>query len=73
MKCVTAVSPSGLTCHAIIATPKNDERETSKWRTLIKGPGAAGNKKHPAAGRRDAIAALLEDLEKKVGRELLDV
>jgi len=72
LKCVTAVSQSGTTCHALIATPKNDEREKSRWRTLVKGPGVAGSKGRAAVSRREAIEALLEDLEKKVGKELLD-
>jgi len=72
LKCVTAVSQSGTTYHALIATPKNDEREKSRWRTLVKGPGVAGSKGRTAVSRREAIEALLEDLEKKVRKELLD-
>jgi len=55
----------------MLVTPKNPDRETSRYRTLVKGPGVPGNKNQPASGRRSAVAALLEELERKVGKELL--
>lgn len=67
----TAVSTVGITCHALVLGPKNPDSPTSRFKVLFRGPGIVGNKKHPGQGRRDAIAALLEELEKKVGKEFM--
>lgn len=67
----TAVSTVGTTCHALVMGPKNPESPTSRFKVLFRGPGVAGNRKHPAQGRRDALVACLEELEKKVGKEFI--
>lgn len=82
VKVTTALAPprrsvgSSLTfganvCHALLVAPKNEERATSRYKVLIKGPGVSGTKDHPAEGRRQAIARMLEEVERRVGKELL--
>ncbi|KAF2103845.1 hypothetical protein NA57DRAFT_70053 [Rhizodiscina lignyota] len=71
VKCTTAVAASGVMVHAVVVAPKNPESQTSRFKVLYKGPGIAGDKKNPAKGRRDAIVACLEELERRVGKELL--
>lgn len=58
-------------CHALIVAPKNEESAHSRYKVLLKGIGVAGDKKHPAAGRRSAVQALLEETERRIGKELL--
>ncbi|KAK8160920.1 hypothetical protein BKA80DRAFT_255564 [Phyllosticta citrichinensis] len=65
----TAVAPSGL-CHAVVAAPKNEESKASRYKLVLKGPGVIVSKDDPGKGRREALAALLEEVEKKVGKEL---
>ncbi|KAK8191895.1 uncharacterized protein BKA78DRAFT_315362 [Phyllosticta capitalensis] len=71
----TALAPTGL-CHALVAAPKNEESKTSRYKLVLKGPGvpaAAGPKDKdadPARARREALLALLEEVERRVGKEL---
>ncbi|KAK8214970.1 hypothetical protein BKA81DRAFT_355960 [Phyllosticta paracitricarpa] len=65
----TALAPSGL-CHALVAAPKNGESKTSRYKLVLKGPGVPGSKDDPGKGRREALVALLEEVERRVGKEL---
>ncbi|KAK8163275.1 hypothetical protein BC567DRAFT_233142 [Phyllosticta citribraziliensis] len=65
----TAVAPSGL-CHAVVAAPKNEESKASRYKLVLKGPGVIVSKDDPGKGRREALAALLEEVERRVGKEL---
>ena len=58
-------------CHAAVVAPKNAESPTSRYKVLHKGQGILSDKKHPFKGRKEALVALLEDMERKAGRELL--
>lgn len=71
LKVSTALAPSGLLCHAIVVGPKNEESKSSRYKVLVKGPGVAGTKSDPGRGRRAALMALLEEVEKRVGKEML--
>lgn len=71
LKVTTALTPSGMLYYALVVTPKNAERETSRWRVEDKGPPVPTDKLGEALGRRRALEALLEQLERKVGKELL--
>ncbi|EKG16662.1 hypothetical protein MPH_06116 [Macrophomina phaseolina MS6] len=70
LKVSTALAPSGLLCHAIVVGPKNEESKTSRYKVLLKGPGVSGVKNDPGRGRREALVGLLEELEKRVGKEM---
>ncbi|KAJ9663599.1 hypothetical protein H2201_005560 [Coniosporium apollinis] len=61
----------GNVCHALLVAPKNEERPTSRYKLLMKGPGVSGIKARPAEQRRQAIAGMLEEVERRVGKELL--
>jgi hypothetical protein len=66
-------APSGLLYHALVLAPKNPERETSRWRVEIKGPGVPSKKGEEDAGRRLALEGLLDEVEKRVGKEMLEM
>jgi hypothetical protein len=52
-------------------TPKNPERESSRWKAEVRGPAINIDKLGEAKGRRRALESLLEMVERRVGRELL--
>ncbi|KAK0661777.1 hypothetical protein DIS24_g2260 [Lasiodiplodia hormozganensis] len=70
LRVTTALAPSGLLCHAVVLGPKNEESKTSRYKLLLKGPGVPGVKHEPGRGRREALIGLLEELERKVGKEM---
>lgn len=67
----TAVAPNGMLCHALLVAPKNPDRDTSRYKVVLKGPGVPGERNQPTKGRRSAVAALLEELERAIGKEFL--
>ncbi|KAL0260626.1 hypothetical protein SLS55_004316 [Diplodia seriata] len=71
LRVTTALAPSGLLCHAVVLGPKNEDSKTSRYKVLLKGPGVPGVKAEPGRGRREALIGLLEDLERRIGREML--
>jgi hypothetical protein len=71
IKVTTAITASGVAMHALVVTPKNTERETSRWKVEVKGPAINLDKLGENHGRRRALEALLETVEKRVGKELL--
>jgi hypothetical protein len=71
IKITTATSASGVSSHASVVTPKNVERETSRWKVEIRGPAINLDKLGEGQGRRRALEALLEMVERRVGKELL--
>lgn len=71
LKVSTALAPSGLLCHGIVVGPKNEESKTSRYKVLLKGPGVPGVKSEPGRGRREALVGLLEEVERRVGKEML--
>jgi hypothetical protein len=71
LKITTVLAPSGILYHALILSPKNPERETSRWKVELKGPGIPSEKNAGNAGRRRAMEALLDEVERKVGKEML--
>ena len=66
----TAAVPNGNANFAILCAPKNEERATSRYKVLVKGPTALGPKGEPG-DRREALVGLLEELEKRVYKEML--
>lgn len=71
LRVTTALNPSGLLCHALVVGPKNDDSKTSRFKMLLKGPGVPGVKAEPGRGRRHALIGLLEEVERRVGKEML--
>ncbi|KAF2083554.1 hypothetical protein K490DRAFT_69714 [Saccharata proteae CBS 121410] len=59
-----------LVYHALVLAPKNEERETSRYGVLIKGPGVVAGGRG-SGERREALMGLLEEVERRVGKEML--
>lgn len=73
LKVVTAkAAGSGCSYNALVASPKNPERSTSRWQVEVKGPVVNMSRNHEEEARRQAMETLLEDLERKVAKELLE-
>lgn len=73
LKVVTAKA-AGSVCsyNALVASPKNPDRSTSRWQVEVKGPVVNMSRNHEEEARRQAMEVLLEDLERKVAKELLE-
>jgi len=73
LKLVTAkCAGSGCSYNALVASPKNPERPTSRWQVEVKGSMVNMAKGHEHQARRRAVEVLLGELERKVAKELLE-
>lgn len=71
LKLVTAkAAGAGCSYNALVASPKNPERTTSRWQVEVKGPVVNMARGHEGECRRQAMEVLLQELERKVAKEL---